>query len=710
MIKKLFFIFLFFQIQTKDPVATAEPSWLGAWAERTWQTTKDEARSWYNWAAHSTTTTKAHTTLSLLHTTFCFRNDCKKLLDSYITNYPLTEDASLKKRVAAQTTQKAYIRVGSQVSEQEENFRTQRMAHIARSFKEVFPTVDNSDDSYIPTISICASGGGFRAMFASLGMLEALQGSSDTPGVIDTIMYMSCLSGSTWALIPHAVGLPLQALWAGLKKYSLIPVDLNPTTINKLKNNPFVFPPSCSYPDTFMYGVQEYECNYYNNNQAFQDNIMRAFLARRPLSFVSVYGSMIAHMILSGFDDPEIHDDYCPELPKQSRQQVLFSQAQQIIEKNNCSVLPLPLATTVSPLSSREARLQKTKGSPYLWVEVSPYEIGFDFYTPDHQLSGAYVPIWAAERFFKRIYNSKNRSYSYESQDHYPEPPLSYFLGIFGSAFAFEFTDLLRIGFNIDQDTEGIKGIVGQIIDKLTVMVLLAAPQFYFFTGHKTRLFPAELPNYGIMPESPFYGNTHTTVIDAGIAYNLPVYPIMKRKSDIIIMLDASANVMIDGAQELLKAERHMRQLELPFPQVAGTQAFNDAHIKAYTIFDKYKTGETGPTILYIPVAGKDADFNVQTCLEGDCDTFNFNYHTNSMTGLSQFMKKRVEEAIKELPEIIKKIQQKHNNNNNNKEQQKTVVYQNKKIESYSLFRRIAHTTKKHLRKAFSYLSNTIMA
>lgn len=47
-------------------------------------------------------------------------------------------------------------------------------------------------------IGMCASGGGIRAMLATLGVLRGLQ----QIGLLDTITSVSCLSGSTWALLP----------------------------------------------------------------------------------------------------------------------------------------------------------------------------------------------------------------------------------------------------------------------------------------------------------------------------------------------------------------------------------------------------------------------------------------------------------------------------------------------------------------------------
>lgn len=49
---------------------------------------------------------------------------------------------------------------------------------------------------HLPNISVVASGGGYRAMIASLGLTQGLQNIN----MLDSVMYMATLSGSTWFL------------------------------------------------------------------------------------------------------------------------------------------------------------------------------------------------------------------------------------------------------------------------------------------------------------------------------------------------------------------------------------------------------------------------------------------------------------------------------------------------------------------------------
>ncbi len=58
-----------------------------------------------------------------------------------------------------------------------------------------------------PSIAFVASGGGYRAMLCTLGFLYGAQ----KIGLLDTASYITCLSGSTWAVAPWiSTGIPLK--------------------------------------------------------------------------------------------------------------------------------------------------------------------------------------------------------------------------------------------------------------------------------------------------------------------------------------------------------------------------------------------------------------------------------------------------------------------------------------------------------------------
>jgi len=79
---------------------------------------------------------------------------------------------------------------------QEASFITQRMKTTQSAVSSLLGEEINV--AYVPRITLCASGGGFRAMLATLGAACGLE----EIGIWNTLDYAITLSGSSWALIP----------------------------------------------------------------------------------------------------------------------------------------------------------------------------------------------------------------------------------------------------------------------------------------------------------------------------------------------------------------------------------------------------------------------------------------------------------------------------------------------------------------------------
>ena len=89
---------------------------------------------------------------------------------------------------------KAQAKKDINISYNEEIYRSRRMPFVKKGLSQFF---NNQLDKPI-TIGVACSGGGYRAMIASLGFFK---GMADT-GLLDATMYASSLSGSTWFLVP----------------------------------------------------------------------------------------------------------------------------------------------------------------------------------------------------------------------------------------------------------------------------------------------------------------------------------------------------------------------------------------------------------------------------------------------------------------------------------------------------------------------------
>jgi len=100
--------------------------------------------------------------------------------------------------------EKATVRLGGPVCEEEMEFRDRRFPIVKYGQERMLDM--QLDDEDVLEITFVGSGGGVRAKTYSLGAFVG----ADKIGLLDTAMYMSGLSGSTWFLAPWiSSGLPL---------------------------------------------------------------------------------------------------------------------------------------------------------------------------------------------------------------------------------------------------------------------------------------------------------------------------------------------------------------------------------------------------------------------------------------------------------------------------------------------------------------------
>jgi hypothetical protein len=219
---------------------------------------------------------------------------------------------------------------------------------------------------------------------------------------------------------------------------------------------------------------------------------------------------------------------------------------------------PFPLYAAVIPHNDKDAN--------YSWLTFSPYEVvNTDFYTA--------VPTWSFGRKF-----SKGASTTFA-------PPLTggFLLGLWGSALSVSCEEIYRM--LIDKlEPKAIFAPLKQLVESTTI--------------GETRLFPAQLRNTTYeLEQFPYATEKRTTVVDAGLNFNVPLPPLLTsdRKIDIIIICDSSADVI--GAPELKLAETWAHNNHIPFPKIY----YNGISDRPYTIFDDGEKSHT-PIIVYVPM------------------------------------------------------------------------------------------------------------
>ena len=627
-----------------------------------------------NWLDHyfnGSSTTKFNVTIKALRDSICnakwalskvgVGTSCKVERAAYNTP-PTQADVDVENLFNSHKEQVAQVRISNELPIEELEYREKRLDRVYNALQSLFPDLTFSSKSSVPTIAICSSGGGFRAMIATLGLYEGMSGQASNPGLLDTVMYTAVLSGSTWVTFPWCVGASLEALKMGFKKYALVPVG---TDLKSALSNPLATPQSKKYP--------QFEHNYFNERQSIQDNVMSAFYWGFPLSMVHVYGFLIAHMTLSPFDDPEILSIYSGR--KEPRQEIFLSQAADFMGSNEQAERPIPIGTMVTPLSDFVAKAQNVGSPHYIWGETTPYEFGFDYYGKKTSFKGAYIPTWAMGRTFiqanrtsitgrlKTTFVGGSNDGIYVSKNKAPEPPLGYMLGVFGSAFDVAPHDLVRMMLHPDGAIErGKKGVGQKIYDIFKDLVakipaVKAGKQLASF-----RLFPAELPNFALSKDSPFVGKPTLTWVDGGLAGNLPFYPLLRKQRgvDIIIALDSSETVGSGDKLALSIAQVLAESRGLPFPKITSSALYANAHKRLVTVFDEYDAGQTGPIVVYLPLIDSpetaDASFRIAQCIKTDCKTFNFKYSAENIDGLSGHVRTMIQKAFPVIEEQIKRV------------------------------------------------------
>lgn len=203
----------------------------------------------------------------------------------------------------------AIVRHSSELAVQEKQLLQKRDPLIKQKIKQVLGV----NVTTVPRIALCCSGGGYRAMLATLGFVKGMR----DIGVLDMSSYMVGLSGSTWLLAPWV----LRDIDLDSYERLLMPkiaVDLKKTPIK---------------PDAMSF------------------KFLQKKLHGQDLSLVDVWGSLIANVFLS-------------DLNKGG----LFSYLSNLAARVQDGKYPLPIFTAAMPPS------KFTKD--YEWVEFTPFEVG----------------------------------------------------------------------------------------------------------------------------------------------------------------------------------------------------------------------------------------------------------------------------------------------------------------------------------------------
>lgn len=457
----------------------------------------------------------------------------------------------------------ADVRVGNGVSVQERAVLGKRMDVTRGAMQAKFGKINRA-----PKIAVIASGGGYRAMWFTLGFLVAAQ----KIGLFDMVTWMGTLSGSTWALA--------SLLQNNVKLGSISANQFRTKFVHMLKGK------------SLQSDISREDFNLITN--LFITDILFV----RPLTLVNIYGALLANRLFENFANQK-------QVQRLSDQQTLINQG----------TFPIPIYTAVSGEENQ---------SEYYWYAFTPWEVSMEPWTRGG--NGISIPSWGYGRKYR---NGQSTGYM-------PELSLGYLLGSFGSAFA---ADIEKIYSSIG------KGIENQSVRRIIDSVVIAN------IGGK-RLTWAAVPNFGRgVQQSPLRANDALQLVDAGLDFNLPYPPLSgmraERNPEILIFVDASANII--GSGEFKKVEAYARARGLKFPKIDY-----DLPAKNAVTIHQDESDPSMPVVIYIsrindanqtellkrsflqPYHSTLTGFDVEKCTSKEsCNTYNFSYSYDDAMKLS---------------------------------------------------------------------------
>ncbi|KAJ2907373.1 cytosolic phospholipase A2 zeta [Zalerion maritima] len=403
----------------------------------------------------------------------------------------------------------ATVRVSDNLCDEEKEFLSRRKKVTAAALARYLGLGDTEvhpDD--VPTIAICGSGGGLRALTAGAGAMLA----TEEDGLFDCATYTSGVSGSCW----------LQSLYN-----SSIANGCLADVIDHLKARVGVH---MAYPPVAFNSVISAP-----TNKHLLSGLVEKLRGDPNADFglVDIYGILLSGRLLVPKGELGINEkDF-----KLSNQRSFIQYGEH----------PLPIYTAVrheipdldissekgKSSVSEDAKAKAKKEAWFQWYELTPYE----FFCEEFN---AGIPTWALGRRFK-----DGVDVAPEHGFHLPETRLPFLMGIFGSAFCATLSHYYQEIRPLVKSLTGF-GALDDIVTQRNENLSKVHP-----------IDPATIPNFAYGMEGKLPKTTPTSVaqseyiqlMDAGMSNNLPVYPLMRpgRDVEVIIAFDTSADVKTDN-------------------------------------------------------------------------------------------------------------------------------------------------------------------
>lgn len=538
------------------------------------------------------------------------------------------------------------VRACTSLNNKEQEFLVRRMARVKNALEGM---LDKSvDPKYIPKIALCFSGGGYRAMLETLGWLTG----AEKIGLLDSSVYMTGLSGSTWALNPWVAS---RLSLAAYKEQLLL--KLSKTLMEHVK--------SMSTNDALEILV----------------TLGKKYVDLQSIGPVDFFGALLAHMLLAG------------------------------IVKNKQAFSLADLASVVKmgsyPLVISTASLGGTLNLKYKpTFEFSPFEIG-----SAEIAQGIFIPSWSLGRVFN---NGTSQSivpldlFKYEKEalstaaelltkrlgaeqeagqeakkkaqaaDYFGrQQSLGYLMGIWGSAFALNISDVLfelakkfvpedvcpAEGESASGQFKLLKSIFASLLAKTIESLRIGSFELKSIAPvardikryiEEENYGAATIPNIThTMANQPLRESPYISLVDGGFdeiegnRLNIAITPLLRKDRDLDVIIIGDSSAILEGAPALRAAEKRAKVLGVKFPKIT----YEGIDKKPISIFID-ENDPSVPIIVYMPAIANPAysDFNPITALY--THTLNFTYtpeQAQTLMGLTEFNITQAAPAIREV-------------------------------------------------------------
>ncbi|CAO3630753.1 unnamed protein product [Cunninghamella echinulata] len=450
----------------------------------------------------------------------------------------------------------AVVRYGLNISKGEQRFiehRKEKQRLAFAKFIGVDPMEVELDD--IPVVAIASSGGGMRALLGLTGYLNGMK----KAGILDCVMYIAGVSGSTWAMSLY---------------YSTL-VKCDPEAmVNYLK--PHVSAHFANFSRVLSLAAASPQ-----NTKLLLQGIGQRYLQHNTVNLVDLFGALIGSSLFTiskEINDEEEKDDdsnknETDEIKKDSIKKKGKKMVELLLNKNEMKLSsqmnyfedgsqPMPIYCVVREDVSvqeqksiegnedykeeatndgnQEKQADNEEPHMYQWFEFTSFEMGSEDIN-------AWIPMWAFGRKFE---NGKNT-------ERLPEQRIDSLLGMFGSAFAASvkhFYQEIRhfLPTSIIELTDETIGRYEKTLSTLHPI----SPAIYpnpFYHAHNKKLTPKD---------SSITDSENILLMDAGMDNNIPFYPLLRkdRQVDVILAIDLSADIQtaphFDRAEGYVKRRR----------------------------------------------------------------------------------------------------------------------------------------------------------